>query len=502
MQLSVVKNAKRNMALGTINKLIVIVCPFITRMLIKRLLSIKYLGLSSLFGSILDVISLSELGFSSAILYFMYKPLSNNDTKTVNALLNFCKKAYRIIGLAIIIFGLCVIPFINNFIKDEIPDNINIYYIYLVYVVNSAASYFLYAYMSSIIVVNQRDDINSIVNSISMISLTTLQVVLLYFTRNYYLFITLMPIFTVVGNIWIAVIVKKQFPMYRAEGQVPKEMFSRIKKVVAGAFIQKSCGTTRNSVDSICISSFIGIAATGIYNNYFMIIKGIMSFQSVFSNSLVGGIGNHVATKSIDENFQELKKLDFVYLNITGWCMTFLLCLYQPFMRVWMGNDALLPFRTVVLLCLYYYFLEMGEIRCMYITTNGLFWEHRWRSIVETVANVGLNIVLGKFFGIDGIIIATMISIFICNFIWANKITFKKYFGKSYLKDYYLYQLKYFIINVCVCGLTMLICSSIGVSNGILGLFMRMLLCAIIPGLIYFSIYRRDIESIKKILFR
>ena len=500
MQLSVIKNAKRNMLFGIANKLIVLLCPFITQMMVKHIFGIQYIGLKGLFDSILNVLSLSELGFGSAIIFFMYKPLSKNDTKEINALLNLYKRVCRYIGVAILLFGISVMPFIDNFINGDIPDNINIYFIYTMYLINSVMGYFLYAYMSPVIIVNQRDDINSTVNSLTLLTLTVSQIIILRITKNYYFFVVIMLIFTIINNLWIAIIVKKQFPTYRAEGNVSPEEKNKIKKVVAGAFIQRCCGTTRNSIDSICISSFIGISLTGIYNNYYMVIKGLIGMQSVFNNSILGGIGNHVATKSVEENFQELKRMDFVFLNVNGWCTIFLLCLYQPFMTLWMGSDALLPFRTVILLCVYYYVLGIGVVRYMYMETNGLYWEHRWRSIVETAVNVVLNILLGKYFGIDGIILATMISLLSCNFIWANRITFEKYFGKSYLREYYMYQFRYLIINLVAALITYFCCTLIHISTDLLLMLFRIVVCILIPGTIYLFVYNREIKGVKKYL--
>lgn len=65
--MQVVKNAKRNMVFGVINQVILLVIPFIRNQIILIVLGSEYLGLGSLFQSILQVLSLSELGFSSAV---------------------------------------------------------------------------------------------------------------------------------------------------------------------------------------------------------------------------------------------------------------------------------------------------------------------------------------------------------------------------------------------------------------------------------------------------
>ena len=110
MQISVVKNAKRNLIFGAINKAVVMLCPFIQRTFIQFILGAEYLGLSSLYTSILSVLSLTELGFNSAMVYNMYKPAAEGNIGKVNALLAFYRKVYLAVGFVIIVVGTLIIP--------------------------------------------------------------------------------------------------------------------------------------------------------------------------------------------------------------------------------------------------------------------------------------------------------------------------------------------------------------------------------------------------------
>lgn len=123
MNLERSKNAKRSILWGIIYKIVMLVFPFLVRSAIIKTIGIEYLGLSGLFTSILEILNLTELGVGSAIVYSMYKPIAENDTKTMCALLNLFKKIYRIIGLIIAIIGLCLMPFLRNLIHGDIPSN-------------------------------------------------------------------------------------------------------------------------------------------------------------------------------------------------------------------------------------------------------------------------------------------------------------------------------------------------------------------------------------------
>ena len=501
MEIDVVKNAKRNIIFGIVNKVIIMLCPFIERTLIQYILGAKYLGLDSLFNSILSVLSITELGFSSAVIYNMYKPVAKGDTATVNALLNFYRKVYRIIGLLILVIGLGGIPFLTKLISGEYPEDLNLIALYLIYLINVVISYFMYAYMSSLIVVYQRDDISSTVNSVTKILLTVAQILVLIITKNYYLIIALMPVFTIINNLWTAIIVKKNFPMYHCQGKLPKEKIKEIKKLVMGTFIQRACAVTRNSLDSICLSAFLGLTITAIYNNYYMISSAVTTCLGIVSVAFVGGIGNHVATRSAEKNFDELMKIDFAYMLMSGWCAICLLCLYQPFMKLWMGEEMLFPISTVIIFVLYFYALKLGDMRTMYSTTNGLWWHHRYRSIAETILNLVLNITLGYFWGVRGIIMATMISLLVCNFIWGTQITIKMAFGEKYIKPYYIYHAKYGIVSIIICIITFLLCNMMPEIGAVTDLIIRIILCMVVPGILYVGIYYRN-ENFKYMLMR
>ncbi len=490
--LDVVGNAKKNIAFGAINRIIVLVLPFMERTVIQTILGAQYLGLDSLFSSIIRVLSLTELGFSSAMVYNMYKPAADGDIQKMNALLNFYKIVYRTIGVCLLGIGLLLIPFLPRLIKGSYPSDINLISLYIIYLINTALSYFLYAYLTSVLVVNQREDVRSIVNSGVRIGLTISQILALFVTRNYYFFAILMVVFTFINNLWLAWRVKTIFPQYQPRGTISDKDKNDIKKLVAGTFVQQACAVTRNSLDSVCISAFLGLTLTAIYNNYYMILTGITTFVGVFTASFIGGVGNHVATKSVKENFEEMKNLDFVYIWISGWCAICLLCMYQPFMKIWMGSIMLLPITSVALFCGYFYLLKLGDIRSMYNSANGLWWEQRYRAIGETIMNLILNITLGRLFGVNGIIFATMLSLFICNYIWSTGITFRLYFTIRRRKDYYIYQVKQSAVIGIVALCTYIICSQVTMESMILELAVRGLICAVLPNAAFFLIYRNN----------
>lgn len=484
------KNAVRNIFSGFFNRIIMMVFLFIIRTVIIKTLGSEYLGINSLFTSILQVLNLAELGFSSAIVYSMYKPIAEKDNKTICALMNLYKKIYTIIGIVILTVGICIMPFLKYLIKGSYPADINLYVVFALYLINTSFTYFLFAYKSAILVANQRSDITNNVLTFTSLIQYILQIIVLFITRNYYMFMIANIITTALNNIIVAIIAKKQYPEISCQGEVNEEIKKDLKKRTSGLMINKICQTTRNSLDSIFISAFLGLNMVAIYNNYYTIMSAVVNVFGIMINAIIAGVGNSIVTESKEKNYKDMNKFNFMYMWLVGLSTICLLCLYQPFMKVWMGDSMLLPFGMVILFCIYFYALKMGDIRAVYSDAKGLWWENRYRAIAESIANVVLNFVLGKIWGIYGIIIATLISLVIINYIYGSQILFKYYFTQVSVKDFFKRHIEYIITTVAIAVITYYICNKI-LLNGILEIIVKLCICLIIPNIFYYLIYSK-----------
>ena len=130
MKMNRTQNAVRNIITGSVLKLYQILVPFAMRTIMIYVLGVEYLGLNSLFTSVLQVLNLAELGVGSAMTFAMYKPIVENDKKSINALMNLYKTYYRVIGGIVLLGGCAVIPFLPKLIKDDIPPDMNLYVLY------------------------------------------------------------------------------------------------------------------------------------------------------------------------------------------------------------------------------------------------------------------------------------------------------------------------------------------------------------------------------------
>ncbi len=484
MENSRTKNTTRNIGAGLVNQLISIILPFINRTAILWTLGAEFTGLAGLFSSILNVLNIAELGFNTAIVYSLYKPMADKDHKKICEIVSLFRRIYTVVGTVILVGGLVLMPFLPYLIKGSYPDTINLYIVYLLYLINSAISYYLFAYKECLLVADQRQDIAKNIRTVVNIGRYLVQLLVLIITKDFYVYLIVAIIGTITTNILIHLSTRRLFPFYkRINGRlkIPAEM----KKQVKGLMVDRICDTFRNSFDNLVISSFIGLTATAIYGNYYYIYSALYGLMLVICNAMSASVGNSVVKNSEETNYGHLIVFSQIFAGIMGFCTVTLACFYQPFMRVWAGEDLLLPASDMLLFCVYFYVINMNNIRNQYVSGTGMWWKLRWSYIIEAVANLLLNFVLGKLFGITGVIMATIITIFVFNYLQRNAVLFKSYFKNEKLSGFYKQQFYYFLLSAVGLVVSFLACEHLPF-GGALNLVMRGIICLIVPNLLYF----------------
>lgn len=487
------KNAIRNTKWGAIQNIIMMLSSFSVRTVLIYKLGAEYAGLNSLFTSVLSILSLTELGFSNAIVYSMYKPIAENDNETLCALLNLYKKTYRIIGGIIFGLGLMLLPVLKFLIQGEVPPDINLYLLYIAFLSNTVLSYFLFAYKSSLLYAHQRNDVLSRNATIINLFSALINIVVLLLFSNYYIYVVCHIASTVITNLVNSATVDRLYPKIRCYGHISNELKKDIKQRVLGLVIWKIGCATRNTLDSIIISAFLGLTMVAIYNNYYYILISLTSVFGIITSSLLAGVGNKIVTDSVEENYKDFNKLNMIYMFIAGAATICLLCLYQPFMKLWMGEKLMLPFFPMLLFCVYFFVLKMGDINSTYYQAAGLWYHGRYRSIIETALNLFLNLTLGYLWGVVGIISATIFSML---FVWpyGSSMIFKQYFTNHKVSEFYICTVDYALITA-VCGLftyglCMLISAFFPEMPVVVELISRAFLCAA-SGLMMWLFFRK-----------
>lgn len=503
MKLERTKNAVKNSIWGIMNSICSLIMPFLVRTVLIKVLGMEYLGLSSLFTSILSILNLSELGIGSAIVFSMYKPIATNDEKTICALMLLYRKIYRIIGVIILGVGVILMPFLSYLVKGTIPENINIYFLYFIYLINTVASYWLFAYRNSLVSAYQRTDILSKVALATNTMMYFVQIIVLFMFKNYYIYIIFLPLFSILNNIIVALFSKKMFPQYFCRGKISTQQMEDIKKRVTGLMMNKIAYASRNAFDSVIVSAILGLEVVAMYNNYYYIINAIAALMRVFMSAIVAGVGNSMETDSRDKNMKDMRIINYIYMTGACFCFCCILNLYQPFMVLWVGKMYTFPFYIMFAFSLYFLVEKAENVVGIYYDAAGLWWYGKWKGFIEALLNLILNIVLCKFLGVFGIVLATIITIVLIGFFMTAQYLFKFYYRKkslNFIKEQITIVVKIILIGCIDYMFCSFVPYGITTYQKIIFLFIKLILSVIVCAFLYFIVFWKNMlfkESIE-----
>lgn len=493
MKIERTKNASRNMIFGFLLKLYQIILPFFMRTAMIYFMGVQYLGLNSLFTSILQVLNLAELGVGNAMVYCMYKPIAEDNQREICALMRLYRTYYRVIGGVIAVLGLILLPFLPNLIKKDLPSELNIYILYLLNLMATVFSYWLFAYKNCLLSAYQRTDIVSKITIITNTIQYLLQFLVLCFWKNFYLYVIIVLITQVLTNVITAIVTTKFYPDYKPIGKLDPTMVKDINQRIRDLFTSKVGYVILNFADTIVISAFLGLTMLAVYQNYFYILNSIIGLVSVIFGACIAGIGNSVVVETKEKNYNDLKKFMFIISWIAGECTCCLLCLYQPFMNVWVGEDLKLAFYAVICFCIYYYIYEINQLLNIYKDAAGIWHEDRYRPLVTALSNLAMNLIMVQFLGIYGVILSTVLSMLFIGIPWLLHNLFTVLFERSQLRDFIKQIIYYTTVSFGICVVTNCICSFICFGDWVT-LILRAIVCLIIPNTLFLLIYRKQKE--------
>jgi len=498
MKIERTRNATRNIFFGIVLKLYQILVPFLMRTAMIYFLGIQYLGLNSLFTSILQVLNLAELGVGSAMVYSMYKPIAEDDERTICALMKLYRKYYRVIGLVIAIMGCIFTPFISKLISGEIPKGIDIHILYLLNLASTVFSYWFYAYKNSIFQAHQRTDIVSKVTLVISTIQYILQLFCLFYFRDYYSYVIVLLVMQTLTNIVIAVLADKLYPQFVPNGNLSKQEVNKINRRIRDLFTSKIGAIIVNSADTIVISAFLGLTVLAMYQNYYFILTSIIGFVTIIFSSVTAGIGNSLIVETKEKNYNDLSVFTFIICWIAGICSSCFLNLYQPFMELWVGKALMLDFSIVICFVVYFYVFEINQLLNTYKDAGGIWHKDRFRPLVTAIVNLGMNMLMVNVWGLYGIILSTVLSMLIVGMPWLFHNLFETIFEKKYLKQYLCKITYYICISFLACVASVFLCNFINM-NLWSTIAIRFVICIIITNCIFIVFYKNSVEFIHSV---
>lgn len=427
----------RNSFVGILSQAIQLITSFVIRTVIIYFLSKELLGINGLFTSILSLFSLADLGFGTALLYCLYKPLKEEDTIKISGIINYFRKVYLVIILVILLLGLACIPFLQFIVNvDTFLDQYYLYYVLFLF--NTICSY-VFVYKTSILYADQKSYVVKLISmALTLLKLVADLISIIVF-RSFVGYIVSEGFYNLLLNIFSTIYVKKHYQLDN-KTKIGEETKKDIKSNVLSLFIYKLFSTLINNFDNIFISIFVGTIVVGIYSNYLLITSNLVRFIMIFSTNFTYGVGNYLnSNKTKTETTSLFFRInDYYYFLYLFVCVCFI-GLINKFLLIWTSDESfVLDKLSLVAIFINFVLAGYGGPISIFRESSGLFKKTKYAALINCFLNIGLSILLGYYWGLFGVLIATSISRLLTNFWFEPYILFKYIFERKKLKNYFL----------------------------------------------------------------
>lgn len=435
-----------NMKVGMLFYTLTLLLAFFSRKVFLDCLGAEFIGLTGMLKNIMSYLSVAELGIGSSIVFFLYKPLQEDNHEQINEIVSILAFLYRCIGGIIGILGI-IISLFFPFWFGNLTINLGlVYFAFYSFLASSIAGY-IFNYRQLLVSANQKQYVvNAYFQSISIVQSIT-QILLAYYYRNLYLWVFVGLVFTVIGCIVFNYRIRKTYPWLQInlkEGRQNLKKYPEVLRKTRQIFIQKIKNLILYRSDEILVGAFVSVVQVAYYGNYMIIVNKLNFLVNILSNGMNAGIGNLIAEGNNNNTMKVFWELTAIRFLIVGIVIFALLLFIQPFIVCWLGEEYQLSDWIVYLLIFnIFIFLSRGVVE-MYISACGLFSDV-WAAWAELILNLSVTLCLAPFYGIIGILLGKIISVFFIAMFWKPYFLFSKGLKHS-ISVYWKGMAPYYII--------------------------------------------------------
>ena len=485
-------NMGANMAMQTVSSLM----KMILRFVFIRTLGAQYTGASTVFADVLSMLSLAELGIGSAISFALYKPLKAGDNQRIAALMDFYKKAYRVVAGFVVLVGVILLPFLPYIIKDvpDITENISL--VFILFIIDSACSYLL-VYKSTLFSAGQKRYVISTTSIAFSIARTAVQCVLLLVFKNYILYLVVGIAETLARNLVTSHLASRSYPEAMAikGARLDKSETKKLFKDVYALSLYKINTVILRSSDSMIMSAFLpgGVSSVGYLSVYRTLIATIENFINQYYTAVLPGIGNLAADATDQKQFSVFNSMLFISFWCNCFCVTSLFVLTSPFIQLIMGSEYVIATGVLIALLVDSYMVSMMRPVSTFRNANGLFVQGKYRPVATAVLDIAFTLALIKPLGVFGVVISTSLARLLTTFWFEPQLVFRNVFHVSvmqYVKRYSLYT----GLTVLSCAVCFFLGEALEGAHPLVCFLYKMALCVIIPNGLIVLAFRKTPE--------
>ena len=463
----------------------------------------EYLGYEGLFYDIFSILSIADLGIAGIIQYKLYPAIAQKNEDEIRRLMAVYKILYRIVGAAILIIGIILIPFLKIIIKDEISNWTYVYIVYLLQLAATLCNYFL-AYKRIMIVANLRESEITKIETVSSFVSYLLKIAVILVFRSYILYLTISIANNIIANFIIAMKVNRDYSYIKIKTKITRDDIRElgIGKDLKNNVVQKICMAIYGGTDSILISALIGINVVALLSNYKLISSQISNALTKLLNPFQASIANYVHAEDADNPEGMFKMFDRIGFFMACFISTCFFVLYNPFIELVYGSKFLMSEAFVITFVINQYITYAHKFLSFYRGAFGRFELDKKYTFFAALLNLVFSIVLAKPMGVAGIMLGTAIG-HMGFWVGRAKVVYTEYMEEG-IHKYIIRQ----IVNVIICigeiALTYYLCSFFG--KNLSGFIIKVVICLVTPNLCNLLLFMRSndmkmiIQYIKKAL--
>lgn len=408
-----------------------VLSSFVLRKIMLVTIGLAGVSLNSLFHEVISMMSLAEMGVGTAIVYNLYKPLSDHNEQKIKELMAFFKRIYLLIAGLILGIGCVLLPFIQNIVNStEYEDNL-IRYIFFLFVIQTSVTYCL-SYKRSLLAADQKNYIAAVIDAVFKFVTIGVGCTALWLWKRFDIYLITTIILSFVNNFMIAHKVDKLYPYLKNNKEkLPKDEVKSVFTNVKNLFISKISGTVTNSTDNILISLLVNTLEVGRYANYALIINAFKQILAQITNAVQGSVGNLYAEKNYEHIDTVLRRMTYGYFAFaTIFCCGYFGCA-TSFVDTVFGKEYEMQTAVVLVTAVNLYFHAVRDPLWQMMTVSGLFKQDKNIAVVGTLVNLIVSILMGLYCGIFGIFFGTTCT-YIIQIVLKIPLLYKKGMGKNW----------------------------------------------------------------------
>lgn len=452
MRRSTLSLLNSSLSIGTM--IITYIFSFVYRTVLVKVMGAEYVGITGLCCNVIGLFSMAELGVGWAIGYYLYQPLQQNNREEVAAIINYLRKLYVYIGVFIAVAGIATLPFLDVIIKSDRPIE-HLHIIFLLFLLNTVLSYWFFAHYGILIGADRKNYKVFLPKTIVPTVCTLTQILIIYFMHNFLLAVVMLSVSSITSNLWIAWVGRKEYAYLREFSKVKltSELKTKVVKYIKATMIYKVSLTVQQSITSIVISSFIGVAVLGIYSNFLLIVDTVKGVILNMIHPMTAIIGEINVAESVEYKVTIFKRLNFLMEGIITICATCFFVLMNPFVELWLGDEFTLPQTTMFLIVTFFYLEFITSFSTKFRDACGLNNVGKFRPLATAVLNVVFAFSMVGSLGLNGVLLAMSLSRLLTITWFEPWVVYSHVFGESVLK-YYVEVLIHVLLTVIVAGFT------------------------------------------------